>query len=160
MEFILVFSQLKSAFQAMTGDMEAATKTQQQFIDGCSAIPVVSQVKSAVQASLGDMEGATKTQHDFTRQCVGVSQVRSLVEASLGDADAATATQLEFINGPGLKQAAVVVGAAMHAQAMVGAFISAAASEGCRNTLTSGEHHPSVPKPSEDFFLAFFMFQA
>ncbi len=57
-----VVSQLKSAVQAMSGDLEGAKRTQENFSD---QMPVVSQVKSIAQAASGDAEGARRTQEAF-----------------------------------------------------------------------------------------------
>jgi hypothetical protein len=57
-----VISQLKSAVQAMSGDLEGAKRTQENF---SQQAPVVSQVTSIVQAASGDAEGARRTQEAF-----------------------------------------------------------------------------------------------
>lgn len=57
-------SQLKSAVQLITGDVEGAARTQENFAKEC---PVVSQVTSAVQVIAGDTDGALETQ----KRCLG-----------------------------------------------------------------------------------------
>jgi len=64
MDAIPVISQLKSAVQAIFGQLEEAEKTQINFSRQC---PVVSQIRSAVEASLGDQEAARETQ----LECLG-----------------------------------------------------------------------------------------
>ena len=62
MDSLPVLSQLKSLFQAATGDMDGALKTQENFSRRC---PVISQARSAVEFATGDTEGARETQVEF-----------------------------------------------------------------------------------------------
>ncbi len=57
-------SQLKSAVQAVCGDLEGTQRTQENFLDTC---PVVSQGKSFVQWASDDAEGARRTQLKFVK---------------------------------------------------------------------------------------------
>uniref|UniRef100_A0A914ZD12 Uncharacterized protein n=1 Tax=Panagrolaimus superbus TaxID=310955 RepID=A0A914ZD12_9BILA len=59
MSWIPGISQLKSAVQLVTGDVEGAAQTQKEFFQRC---PVVSQVTSTVQFVAGDTKGAVETQ--------------------------------------------------------------------------------------------------
>ena len=52
-------SQLKSAVQLVTGDVDGAKRTAQNFAQEC---PGVSQLVSVVQVLAGDTEGASRTQ--------------------------------------------------------------------------------------------------
>lgn len=62
MDSIPVLSQVKSAVQAMRGDMAEATQTQENFSQRCI---VISQLRSAVEASMGDLKAAENTQREF-----------------------------------------------------------------------------------------------
>ena len=64
-----VVSQVKSLVQAISGDMEGAKKTQEQFI---RTGLVASQVNSAVVAIQGDHAEARKIQEEFGEETVVV----------------------------------------------------------------------------------------
>ena len=88
---IPVVSQAKSAVQAMTGDLEGARRTQEDFSRGC---PGVSQIRSAVEAGCGDSEAARQTQLYFARELEGmadalpgVGHVKGAVHYGLGQKD-------------------------------------------------------------------------
>ena len=85
-----VVSQVKSAVQAIGGDMEGATQTQRDFSKQC---PVVSQVRSAVEASF-DTEDATRTQMEFIKNMGDVidatpvlGHIKGAVHYNLGDTE-------------------------------------------------------------------------
>lgn len=60
-----VISQIKSAVEACGGDLEAASRTQEEFSRKCI---VVSQIRSAVEAGLGNFEAALETQIVFASE--------------------------------------------------------------------------------------------
>lgn len=91
-----ILSQCKSAIEAMSGDLEAASKTQEEFSKKCI---VISQLRSAVEASMGDMNAALETQKEFASGIDGtpvLSQIKSAVQAGVGDMEAAAITQVNF----------------------------------------------------------------
>lgn len=57
-------SQIKAAAQLLTGDVDGALRTQENFFREC---PIASQVTSVVQVFAGDVDGAVETQ----RRCLG-----------------------------------------------------------------------------------------
>ncbi|KNC84704.1 hypothetical protein SARC_03079 [Sphaeroforma arctica JP610] len=57
-----IVSQAKSAVQACHGDMDGATRTQENFSKQCV---IISQVRSAIEVSMGDTDAATATQLEF-----------------------------------------------------------------------------------------------
>ena len=57
-------SQLKASLQLITGDVEGAARTTENFLREC---PVVSQATSVVQLIAGDEKGALETQ----LRCIG-----------------------------------------------------------------------------------------
>ncbi len=61
---------MKSATQAISGDLEGAKKTQKNLLRKCS---IVSQATSAVQAARGNVEGARKTKLEFVQVLDGVA---------------------------------------------------------------------------------------
>ena len=91
-----VISQIKSAVEACSGDLETASRTQEEFSRKCI---VVSQLRSAVEAGLGNFEAALETQIVFASQIDAVpvlSQIKSAVQAGCGDMEAASKTQEIF----------------------------------------------------------------
>lgn len=62
-----IVSQMKSAVQAIGGDLDGARQTQENF---AKQMPVISQVTSAVQAATGDLDGARKTQEQFLSEFI------------------------------------------------------------------------------------------
>jgi hypothetical protein len=91
-----VISQIKSAVEACSGDLEAALETQEEFSRKCI---VVSQIRSAVEAGLGDCEAAFETQVLFASEIDAfpvLSQIKSAVQAWCGDMEAAKETQEIF----------------------------------------------------------------
>lgn len=61
---IPIVSQAKSTVEAASDDMEAARRTQEEFLRQC---PGVSQATSAFHAMNGDSEEALKVQMEFLR---------------------------------------------------------------------------------------------
>jgi hypothetical protein len=93
---IPVVSQIKSAMEAIKGNLDAASETQEEFSKKCI---IVSQVRSAVEACCGDFDAATKTQIEFASQIDAVpvlSQIKSAVQAGIGDHQEALETQEKF----------------------------------------------------------------
>ena len=91
-----VISQIKSAVEACSGDLEAALETQEEFSRKCI---FVSQIRSAVEAGLGDCEAALETQVLFASEIDAfpvLSQIKSAVQACCGDMEAASKTQEIF----------------------------------------------------------------
>eukprot|EP00471_Norrisiella_sphaerica_P001499 CAMPEP_0184481100 /NCGR_PEP_ID=MMETSP0113_2-20130426/2636_1 /TAXON_ID=91329 /ORGANISM="Norrisiella sphaerica, Strain BC52" /LENGTH=460 /DNA_ID=CAMNT_0026860015 /DNA_START=279 /DNA_END=1658 /DNA_ORIENTATION=- len=70
MSWIPIVSQVKSLVQAISGDLEGARLTQQEFADTC---PVVSQVTSAVHWAKGDPKKARDTQKKFGKAMSSVA---------------------------------------------------------------------------------------
>ncbi|OQR92650.1 hypothetical protein ACHHYP_03372 [Achlya hypogyna] len=94
-------SQAKSLFQALTGDLKGASKTQENFSRGC---PVVSQVRAVVEESIiQDPVAAATTRNHFSSfsmdHCLFLSQAKSLVQALKGDTEGARQTQENFTRG-------------------------------------------------------------
>src|SRR4051812_31348049 len=84
-----VVSQLKSAVQAIGGDLEGAERTQQNFVKVLDRMPVASQIKSAVQAIAGDEEGARRTQETFLNSTPVVGHIKGAVHLACGDEEGA-----------------------------------------------------------------------
>merc|ERR1719410_691719 len=76
MDWIPVVSQVKSAVQAISGDLDGARKTQERFSMQC---PVVSQVRSTVEAVSGDTEAAQRTQMEQLNMLNGVANAVPVV---------------------------------------------------------------------------------
>jgi hypothetical protein len=94
MNWIPGVSQLKSVVQLVSGDIDGAKKTQQDFIQQC---PVVSQVTSIVQLVSGDESGALETQkkclgtiNSAANSIPGVGHVKGFVHYAVGDKEGAT----------------------------------------------------------------------
>lgn len=88
---IPVISQAKSLGQVIVGDVEGATRTQENFADNC---PVVSQTKSFVQVCAGDIEGARKTQEKF------VKDIEKFGAVAAGVSTAAVGVAITPFTGP------------------------------------------------------------
>lgn len=84
-------SQLKAGLQLLTGDVEGAARTTENFLREC---PIVSQGTSLVQVLAGDPEGALETQ----RQCLGtinnvangipvVGHAKGIIHHAVGDSE-------------------------------------------------------------------------
>ncbi len=93
---IPVISQFKSFLQAISGQIEAAKRTQLDFIHEC---PVVSQITSFIQACQGNLAAATATQMRFLANLSHVADalpvvgfLKGLVHAILGDMDSMIAS--------------------------------------------------------------------
>ena len=89
MDSVPVFSQCKSAFQALYGDTEGARKTQEKFLKTC---PIISHATSGIQAYMGDMEGAWKTQlgcANFLNDCADavpvVGHIKGVIHYACGE---------------------------------------------------------------------------
>ncbi|KAJ6261668.1 Delta(24)-sterol C-methyltransferase [Drechslerella dactyloides] len=95
MTTIPVISQLKSLFQAVTGDEDGAKKTQDEFVDAwihhplktvgdlADGIPVVGHIKGFVHLALGDKEGFIHSEEAASRTSV-VLAAAALTGASGG----------------------------------------------------------------------------
>lgn len=119
-----VVSQIKSAVQAIGGDLEGAGRTQEEFSKQC---PVVSQVRSAVEASLGDPDAALRTQIEFMENLEYVADatpilghVKGVVHHALGDTEKGgrcitSATQTTSVVAAGMEMGmpGLLVGGAM-----------------------------------------------
>ncbi|KAJ5116800.1 hypothetical protein N7456_001148 [Penicillium angulare] len=90
-------SQLKSAFQAVTGDLDGAKKTQESFLEAwrdhpletvgdiADGIPVVGHIKGVVHFAMGDTEAGIRAEEGATRT-LAVVAAGALVAASGGTA--------------------------------------------------------------------------
>lgn len=88
---VVIISQLKSAWEWLTGKSHCAKRTQERFVD---TAPGISQIKSAVQAISGDSEGARQTQIKFLKnlesQIDGIpvlGHAKAAVHCAIGELD-------------------------------------------------------------------------
>jgi hypothetical protein len=94
-----VISQIKSAVQAIGGDLKGAKATQEEFLFG-NTCPVLSQVVSAGHAIAGNVDKAREVQEKFldrTSEIPIVSQLVSAGYAIVGDNNKARHHQEKFL---------------------------------------------------------------
>lgn len=94
-----VISQVKSAAQAIVGDLEGARKTQEDFVFQ-NDLPVISQLSSAVYAIAGDLDKARELQENFLDKTSAIPIVSQIVSAGYaigGDLDKAREHQERFL---------------------------------------------------------------
>lgn len=72
---IPVVSRIKSAVQAMSGDFDGASDTEEQLSKQC---PVISQLRSALEATY-DLDAANRTQHKFLGNVESVPDATPIV---------------------------------------------------------------------------------
>jgi hypothetical protein len=89
MSWIPGISQLKSAVQLVTGDVQGAIKTQEEFVQRC---PGVSQVAAGAMLLTGQTELAKQTWHEGMHTISSVANsvpvvghVKGVVHAAVGD---------------------------------------------------------------------------
>ncbi|CAH0391955.1 unnamed protein product [Bemisia tabaci] len=123
-----VISQIKSGVQVVSGDLEGAEKTQENFLNQA---PVVSQIKSAVQFASGDKEGAIKTQEQFLHEFIEpvadntpiVGHIKGGIHIAAGDKERGE----HILKGASTSTAAVIGGIL---GGPVGAIAAGAATDG------------------------------
>jgi hypothetical protein len=109
-----VVAQVKSGFQLITGDVDGALRTTNNFLRTC---PGVSQLTSVTQLVIGDVDGAAETQKLFLRSTVDtvngvldstpvVGHVKGLVHYAFEDEDGGNramkaATRTTLVMGAG-----------------------------------------------------------
>ena len=145
-----IFSQVKSAWQAITGDMEAARDTQVRF---AQTTLVVSQVYSLVQAIAGDYAGAEETQLSFVGHVSKVvdaipvvGHVKGGIHHLAGDEAGALRAYKSSSRSTGATGGALV---GLVTAGPVGAYAGALAGGACVDVLVTsidsavqGEHRP------------------
>lgn len=108
---IPIISQIKSGFQAATGDLEGAKKTQENF---SNQAPVISQAKSAIESASGDNEAARKTQEHFLHETLEpvadntpvIGHIKGGIHIAAGDEERGK----EILKGASTSTAAVIGG--------------------------------------------------
>jgi hypothetical protein len=89
MDWFPGLSQLKSAVQAIAGDLDGALETQIKFVATC---PIISQATSLCQVMVGNAKGAQRTQEAFLDTMGGivnsvpvVGHVKGAIHYACGD---------------------------------------------------------------------------